>query len=321
MIVGMPERSESLGHFEMLWDCEYCGTTGLLAKSQRHCANCGGKQNPDKRYFPKEGEEKKVDGHRFEGTDRYCPSCGQPMGASALNCTNCGSALEGGQTVKPLASAPKPAAKATNWRKILIVLGVIALVIVLIWYVFLRTKEATIAVTGHAWSRTIAVEEFGEENETSWRDQMPSDARFPTCVRKQRSTRQVETGNEDCHVEKKDNGDGTFEQIKKCKPIYRSESVDDDWCSYLLLRWREVTQVKAAGSDMNPAWPTQGLPPPAAESAVGARRQGKKTETLVLQFGAQSCEVSDAVWRKYSNGQKVKLEVRARSGSIVCSSL
>jgi hypothetical protein len=63
------------------------------------------------------------------------------------------------------------------------------------------------------------------------------------------------------------------------------------------------------------------LPPATAASSVGARRQGKKSETLTLQFGAQKCEVSDAVWRKYQNGQKVKLEVRARSGDIVCSSL
>ena len=27
----MVERSESLGHYEMLWDCEYCGTVALLA--------------------------------------------------------------------------------------------------------------------------------------------------------------------------------------------------------------------------------------------------------------------------------------------------
>jgi hypothetical protein len=244
------------------------------------------------------------------------------MGASALNCTNCGSPLEGAQTVKPLASPQKPALKKpTNWKKIVIVVAVIALVIFLIWYFFIRTKEATMQVTGHTWSRAIAVEEFGEQRDSDWRDRMPSDARFPSCHRKQRSTRQVDTGKEDCRVEKKDKGDGTFEQIKKCKKIYRSEGVDDDWCTYTVLRWREITSVKTAGSDMNPAWPTQGLPPATAATSVGARRQGKKTETLTLHFGKQSCDVSDPVWRKYGSGQKVKLEVRARSGDIVCSSL
>lgn len=39
-------------------------------------------------------------------------------------------------------------------------------------------------------------------------------------------------------------------------------------------------------------------------------------------FGAgDSCDVSDAIWRKYQDGQKVKVEVRARSGKVVCGSL
>ena len=63
-------REESQGFFEMLWDCEYCDARGLLAKSQRHCANCGAQQNADKRYFPKEGEQVRVDGHIYEGADR-----------------------------------------------------------------------------------------------------------------------------------------------------------------------------------------------------------------------------------------------------------
>jgi hypothetical protein len=318
----MQERSESLGHYEMLWDCEYCGTTALLANSQRHCANCGGAQNPEKRYFPKEGEEKKIDGHRFEGADRYCPACANPMGATALNCTKCGSPLEGSQAVKGIAAPVKPVAKpSSNWKKILIVVGVIALIIFLTWYFFIRTKEATLTVSGHTWQRAIAVEEFGEKRDSDWRDRIPTDARFPSCVRKERSTRQVDTGREDCHVEKKDNKDGTFEKVNKCKKIYRSEGVDDDWCTYTVLRWKEINAVKTSGSDMNPAWPTQGLPPATAVATVGARKQGKKSETLTIQFGSQSCDVSDAVWRKYSNGQKVKLEVRARSNAVVCESL
>lgn len=61
------EREESRGYFEMLWDCDHCDARGLLAKSQRHCANCGAPQNPDKRYFPREGEERRVDGHLLRG--------------------------------------------------------------------------------------------------------------------------------------------------------------------------------------------------------------------------------------------------------------
>ena len=318
----MQERTESLGHFEMLWDCEYCEAKGLLASSQRHCAECGAPQNPDKRYFPKEGEEKRVDGHRYEGADRYCPACNAAMGATAQNCTKCGSPLDGSKQVRGIAAPVKVVPPTpTNWKKILIVVAAIAIVIIAIWFFFIRTKEAAMTVTAHSWSRVVSVEEFGEQSESDWRDRIPSDARFPSCVRKERTTRQVDTGREDCRVEKKDNGDGTFEQVQRCKKIYASEGVDDDWCTYTVLRWREVDAVRATGGDMKPAWPAAGLPPATAASTVGARRQGRKSETLTLQFGAQSCEVSDAVWRKYANGQQVKLEVRARSGAIVCGSL
>ncbi|HEY5946369.1 MAG TPA: zinc ribbon domain-containing protein, partial [Kofleriaceae bacterium] len=89
------ERVESQGHFEMLWDCDHCDTKGLLAKSQRYCANCGAPQSAVKRYFPKPEDQKKVDGHVFEGADRYCPACNAPMGAKANACTQCGSPLDG----------------------------------------------------------------------------------------------------------------------------------------------------------------------------------------------------------------------------------
>ena len=51
-IAAMTERVVSEGFYEMLWDCDHCDTKGLLAKSQRHCANCGAPQSAYKRYFP-----------------------------------------------------------------------------------------------------------------------------------------------------------------------------------------------------------------------------------------------------------------------------
>src|SRR5262245_40148949 len=98
----------------MLWDCDYCGTKGLLAKSQRHCPECGGKQNPDKRYFPKEGEERRVEGHKYEGADRTCSACGAPQSALAKNCTNCGAPLEGAAQVQGVATPVAPK-KPTRW--------------------------------------------------------------------------------------------------------------------------------------------------------------------------------------------------------------
>jgi len=318
-MAAMQERTESRGFYEMLWDCEYCEAKGLLAKSQRHCAQCGGKQNPDKRYFPKEGEERRVDGHKYEGSDRTCPACSAPQSAAAHNCTHCGAPLDGAAEVRGVVTpvAPKP---PRSYRTLLIVLGVIVLAIVAIWYFFIRTKDATMTVAAHRWERAIAIEEFAERDEHAWRNEVPADASMVTCHRKQRSTKQVEDG-ETCKDEKVDRKDGTFEVVRKCRPKYRSEPVEDDWCAFRVRRWHAVDTVKASGDGTAAAWPAQGVPAADVPATLGARRAGPRTEALILDFGKQRCEVKDAVWRKYADGQKVKVEVRARSGKIVCDSL
>ena len=48
---------------------------------------------------------------------------------------------------------------------------------------------------------------------------------------------------------------------------------------------------------------------------------GEERTTSDGLFGSQSCEVSDATWRKYGDGDKVAAKVRASSGNLVCSSL
>ena len=313
----MTERVESQGFYEMVWDCEHCGTKGLLGKSQRHCPECGAPQNPDKRYFPSPEQQKKIDGHIYEGADRHCPACNAPMSSKAKNCAQCGSPLDGSKDVRGVVT-PKPAAKPK--RKIWpYVVAAIVLLGFLIWFFFIRTRAAQVTVTGHRWERVVVLEKFGEYEESAWRDQVPRDASLPMCVRKQRSTKQVQSG-EECHTEKVDKKDGTFEQVKKCKPTYRSEPVNDDWCTFRMRRWKKIDDAKAAGTGMSPAWPAQ-VPAADVPAAFGAIRSGARTEKLILQFGSDSCDVSDATWRKYQDGQKVKVEVRARSGQVVCSSL
>ncbi len=313
------ERTESKGFFEMLWDCDHCEAKGLLAKSQRHCPECGAKQNPDKRYYPKEGEEQAITGHAYEGSDRHCPSCEAPMGAKAKSCTTCGSPLDGAKQVKTVASATLPPPKPRRWPKVVIILGVIALVIFLIWFFLIRTKVATMKVTGHEWTRTVGIDEFADLPSEGWRDAMPSDARLPQCERKERTTKQVPDG-ETCKEEKVDKADGTFEKVNKCKPKYRDEPVYDDYCRYRVSRWHQVDERKLSGNGLAPQWPTQDLPSVQANDFLGAKRQGKRTETYILVFDGKRCEVPEAKWRGFTDGQAVKVEVRARSGELVCDS-
>ena len=316
------EREESQGFFEMLWDCEFCDARGLLGKSQRYCASCGAPQNPAKRYFPEEGEQRRVDGHLYEGADRTCPACSAPQSAKAKNCTHCGSVLDGAAEVRGVVDAPaaraapaRPRRRRRIWPYV--VLG-IALLAVAIWWRCIRTREAQVTVAGHHWARAIAVEEFNERQEEAWRNEVPAEASFPVCNERQRSTRKIEDG-EECHSERRDKKDGTFEQVKKCTPRYRSEPVMDSYCRFTVRRWK--AEVKASGSGLSPAWPAN-APRGDTPATLGAKREGKRTETLTLDFGEHGrCDVSDAVWRKYTDGQRIQVEVRASSGDVACSSL
>jgi hypothetical protein len=320
----MAEREESQGFFEMLWDCDHCAAQGLLGKTQRYCANCGAPQNPDKRYFPKEGDQRRVDGHNYEGSDLHCPACNSPQSSRAKNCTHCGSVLDGAAEVRGVAApveADRTAKPVRRRRRIWpLVLGVLVLVGGGIWWRCLRTQEAQIVVAGHSWKRAIAIEQFDERSEEAWRNEVPAAASLPVCQERERSKRQVEDG-EDCKTERRDKKDGTFEQVKKCKPKYRSEPVMDSWCRFSVRRWKPMTDAEVSGRGLSPAWP-QDAPPADAHAILGAKRQGKRTETLTLEFRDHgTCDVSDAVWRKYTDGQNVKVKVRSSSGDVVCSSL
>lgn len=324
----MTERVESRGFFEMLWDCEYCDTKGLLAKSQRYCANCGGQQNADKRYFPPEGAEVRVDGHKYEGADHYCPSCNTPQSAQAKNCTHCGAPQTEAKEVQGVAAPvrPKPAKKSRWWIWVILAVVVIGgIVFAVKWCNRTESKQAT--VTGHRWERAIAVEQFREVSDAAWHDRVPPDARRVTCHRKQRSTRKVPDG-ETCRDEKVDRKDGTFEVVRKCKPKYRSEPVDDDWCRFTVSRWKPVDRVASSGAGTSPTWPTANLPPERAAAVLGARRQGARSSTYWIDLELpgssppkQSCEVSEATWRKHGDGTKPQVEVRVRTGEVDCDSL
>ena len=313
----LKEHVESQGFFEMLWDCEHCGTKGLLGKSQRYCAECGAPQNPEKRYMPSPDQQKAVVGHTYVGADRTCPSCTSPMSAAAKNCTHCGAPMDGSKEVGSVEKAPVAKPKRRIWPYIL---AAIALVIFAIWFFFIRTSTAQVTIAGHRWERTIAIEEYKDHSESAWRDQVPAGASLPICTRKQRSTRQVPDG-EECHTERHDKKDGTFEQTRVCKPKTRSEPVDDDWCTFTIRSWIKVDEAKTSGTGTSPQWAAT-VPPAETAAALGARRSGARSEKLYLDFkGKDPCDVGDAVWRKFTDGQKIKASVRARSGEVVCGDL
>ena len=71
-------KRRDLGTYQMLWDCAYCDTTKLLALDHRHCPNCGGAQDAERRYFPSDEDKVAVEDHEFFGADWQCAACDSP---------------------------------------------------------------------------------------------------------------------------------------------------------------------------------------------------------------------------------------------------
>src|SRR5258706_7444401 len=237
------------------------------------------------------------------------------MGARAKNCTRCGSPMDGSKEVRAVEQpAPPPKKKRRIWPYI--VAGIVVLVLA-IWWLFIRTHAASVTVTGHRWQRTVAVEEFRDQQQSAWRDQVPGDASFPVCQPRQRSTRQIADG-EDCHTERHDKKDGTFEQVRKCKTRYRSEPVADNWCTFNVRRWAKVDELVASGSGSDAAWPISTLTSD-VQPMLRARKLGARSEHLLLELGGDTCDLSQAPGRQYTECPEGDAHGRAPTGAALSS--
>jgi hypothetical protein len=319
MSQGPPPSEKTVGVYEMLWDCSYCGQKKNLGKTHRYCPSCGAPQDEDKRYFPTEAERVAVADHQFTGTDRVCPACATPQSAKAQNCGHCGSPLDGAKAAK-LVTEPVAPAKPRSRRWLWILLAIVGVLALVIWW-RCRTVEVGMQVTGHRWTTQVTVEEYREVEREAWDDQVPARARDVRCRSSQRGTREVEAP-PSCRRVQRDNGDGTFSEVEQCTPQTRSEPVYDDLCSYTVEDWATVETLADHGGGLSPQYhQVRGI----GGNGLGARREGgrRATYTLELTDGKKTstCDVDEAVWRKYVDGQRIRVKVRKASGALVCSSL
>lgn len=331
-------------HYEMLWDCQYCGTKKLLGKTHRYCPNCGGPQDTNSRYYPSDDEKIAVEDHVFVGVDVTCPACSQLNSGGAEFCQQCGSPLSEGAKAKTLESQSRaqgarfdssgsrdivkekfeaeqapPASSGFDKRWLIAGAVVILLIGAVIWY-FTRTETASVLVTGHEWERVISVQEYKNFTEASWWDVRPSGdgVQMGGCVQQQRSTRQVPDG-ETCTTVRTDRGDGTFSEREVCTPKYRSEPVYDRMCTWSGKRWEASRQVLTSGGlAQTPAWGEPNLKC-ANQSTLGCERESGRTESYnLLLKGAfdnteyqYTCPLDQATWAETRIETAFTLEVNA----------
>jgi hypothetical protein len=325
------------GVYEMLWDCKFCGQKKLLGLTHRFCANCGAPQDADKRYFPDDSEKVAVKDHAFVGADVSCPSCKGWNSRNAKCCTNCGGPLAGGKDAAlrpdqvhgdagaiapPVASAaPKKSGGIVGIVVGVIMLAIIGLVLALVFW----KKSGAFEVTGQRWTRTIDVERYQLTRSSAWCDQLPLGAKELGRHKEKRSTEQVKDG-ENCQTRKKDQGNGTFKEVKECTPKMVDKPVMADKCDYEAPAWKTEKTAKAEGASPDGiAWPKTDVTHTGA--CIGCEREGKREEKYALDLvdsaskKSGSCELPFDRWKTFKKGERYTGTMSGMTGAIDCASL
>jgi hypothetical protein len=345
-------------HYEMQWDCQFCGTAKLLGKTHRFCPNCGAPQNPASRYYPSDDEKVAVEDHVFVGADVTCPACNTLNAGGAEFCGNCGSPLAEGVKASTLGSqmkerdgafessgsrdvvkekfdsemerigAVKPKNKEQGFPRWIIV-ALVASVLVCgfaIWF-FTRQVDVSVLVTGHEWTRVTYVDRYNNFTESSWWDIRPAGDNVVrgVCSSRQRSSEQVYDG-EECRTVRVDRGDGTFSESQQCSPRYRSEPIYDDWCTFSGTRWESFRQVQMNGGlNDEPTWGDTSVNC-SGQSRVGCERINNQQEQylLVLRGDGEEyrCPFPRAEWEEIRIETTYTMKVNAVDRSAAdCDSL
>ncbi len=352
-------RVYDAGTYQMLWDCQYCGTTGLLGLTHRFCPNCGAAQNPDSRYYPAEDAMVAVENHEYVGADLICPSCDALNSGKAEFCGNCGAPLTAAARAKTLEAQTraegekfassgsrdvvkekfeaemtrvgvrKPGGAAARRTPAWLPIALIVLAVVIcggIVAALLATRDTSVTLIGHSWTREIRIEEYAAVSDSAWCDSVPAGAYSISRRQEVRSHRQVPDG-EECSTVRVDNGDGTFRMEQRCRTRYRSEPVYDDKCYFTINRWTYRRVATAGGQRLEePYWPQPALAC-ANQVRLGCEREAGRSEQYTLIFRAPEdgktyeCPVAYDVWRGAALDSRWNLEVGAVLGDARCDSL
>ncbi|GAB4521587.1 MAG: hypothetical protein OHK0046_33180 [Anaerolineae bacterium] len=343
------------GVYEMLWDCQNCGSTKLLGKTHKFCPHCGTPQDPNWRYFPSDEDKVAVHEHEYVGADRTCANCGTLNSAASDFCQRCGAPLDNAAAAKlrgrrekadgegfagedllerlhaerdaavgrgALAQSASAKKGGPNIR-VLAIIGVVLAVIVGAIFFFTRTEQKTVTLVDYRWERTVNVERLNPVQGSSDCGAEPAGAYGIDRRYEQVGSRQVPDG-ETCRNVQVDQGDGTFRQERQCETRYRSEPVMGYVCYYTVNVWQQQRTSEATGNKSQAIiWPETNIRQNCI--TIGCEREGQRNERyiFILQSGQDryECAVPFEQWDSTPIERAFTLEVNAVSNSPQCSSL
>lgn len=245
------------------WDCQFCGTKGILGR-HKACPNCA-RSRPEgtKFYLPEDAEaveEASLQEQAKLGPDWICEFCSSSNPASLDSCRHCNAPREGTspeQKVKEydVGEAPRsgdmtipdphekyrteqPAPpKKTRPRWLFPAIGLIILVACLLGGMLLfGGNDLGVSIEEMRWERSVVVEELQTVTEEGW--ELPDGAQligereeirhYDQVVvgheTKQRTvSEQVQVGERTYVCGQRDLGNGFFEDMECSEPVYETQ--------------------------------------------------------------------------------------------------
>ena len=325
------------------WDCQYCGKKSIDGLVDT-CPGCGRRKPKNTKYYMRSGpiptndvltdEELKDAGISREECDGnhkdwVCDFCNSLNNWSDTTCRSCGSpkkeaTKEYGQ--KELYENYASNVEVEPIRTKTYIPYIIGALLILLSVILLFPYNKTISVTGFAWERNVALEEYKTVEESDW--EVPSGGRVYDEQSEIRSyqdvfdhyeTRSVEKSREvfdhyDTYTSYSDNGNGTFTEHTSQSPVYRTEyytetyeepvyrkePIYDTKYYYEIERWVHTDNYRSSGNDKNPYWNEEYLP------LKENMRDTDKTEKYEVFYDNGTDEIkSYSDWNQMSVGDKL----------------
>ena len=244
------------------WDCQYCGTTGILGR-HKVCSNCARSRPAGTKFYLADDAETVESASLKEqaslGPDWICEFCSSSNPANLDVCRHCsapresvspqqqvqefapGEAPRSGDMTIPDPHAkyrePAPEPKKTRPRWLLPAVGLFILFACLFGGLMLFSSDGLeVGVEQISWERSVVVEELQSVTEEDW--ELPDGARLISQREEVRHYEQVVVGYETKEREvseevqvgertyvcgERDLGNGFFEDIECTEPVYETQ--------------------------------------------------------------------------------------------------
>ncbi len=293
------------------WMCSYCNS--LNRYNETICHNCGADRNEQLGdYFSNKDESD----HSHDDT----------------NLKNKNTSIKEGTSTRFRYQKATKNTKQKQKRKIgcLPIIGIFFAIMLFVFWP--RTSEAT--VMEKDWDRSISIEEYKTVQEDDW--SVPDGGRVYNKKKEIHHYTQELDHYENVQVQKSrqvldgydvsydyvNNGDGTYDQVKRSTPRYRTETyyeterqpvyrdvpVYKTKYYYEIDKWVPTRSVDTNGGSDEPYW--------GQVSLGSSEREGEHTETYTLTFRTKkektySVNLSQDAWSKFTEGDSAKITVQS----------